>query len=126
MGIDFFDLTIRLEKRFGVRLVAETFGPPNGPDPIEHLTAAAVAAAVTHLLGRRPPLHLGEATPPTLPPDRPGLLQYDSAAGTMPPSLPVFDPDVWPGVARDIADAVGVNPSEVRPASRLVRDLGMC
>ena len=128
MGVDVLDVCFRLEKEFGLRKVTREW-PRQGRlyDGRPDITAGEVAALVTRMLGRT----VGE--PPVVPPapvaggaDGPATLGYESKVGGPWPPPPGFDPAVWPGVCRVLAAALGADPAEIVPQSRLMADLGMC
>lgn len=124
MGIDFLDMTFRLEKRFGFWL------PPGWCEPIVarrekfDLTAGEVCAAVEARLNAI----RQQAPPPEIRRSDPTILDYESRQTTgvyAETRNLAADTDAWPGTREVIAATLGLNPHDVHKHSRLVKDLGM-
>ena len=125
MGIDFLDMTFRLEKRFGIRMPPMTAWEPRyilGRRGLD-LTAWDVAEVVAEQLA------IEAARPRQVPGTV--VLEYESASALArrdhsPAELAGDAAAVWPGVRDVLCDTLGRHPSDVTPDARLVSDLGMC
>jgi acyl carrier protein len=120
MGIDFLDLTFRLEKRFGVelRLTAWEELIRQRPGRKFDLTAGEVCQVVTAQLNAQRG-GKGSARDVTL---RGGpVLEYQSTAARR----GGYEGDPWPAVRDEIAGALSVPADKITPDSWLRRDLGM-
>jgi acyl carrier protein len=120
MGIDFLELTFRLEKRFGIELRIGVW-----EDVVRRqlgrkfdITAGEVSDVVTAQLNAQRG-GKGSARDVTL---RPGpVLEYRSTAG----DRAGYEGDPWPAVRDVIAASLSVPADKITPESWLRRDLGM-
>lgn len=120
MGIDFLDLTFRLERRFGIELRVAAW-----EDVIRRrlgrkfdITAGEVCEVVTAQLNAQRG-GKGSARDVTL---RPGpVLEYQSTGV----KRGGYEGDPWPAVRDEIAETLSVPADKITPESWLRRDLGM-
>ncbi|HEY2585228.1 MAG TPA: hypothetical protein VGI81_05640 [Tepidisphaeraceae bacterium] len=120
MGIDFLDLTFRLEKRFGIELRFTVWEDliRDRPGRKFDVTAGEVCQVVTAELNKQRG-GKGTARDVTLRPGR--VLEYRSVAG----DRGGYEGDPWPAVRDEIAATLSVPAEKITPESWLRRDLGM-
>jgi len=109
MGIDYLDMTLRLEERFGVRLHVEDFFEVRLKRKMtleeiknysrENARPDFTAGEVAEAIGNKLRARIGSGDPWT-------------------------EDEVWRGVQRVVAETVQVEPAKVTRESRLVKDLG--